>query len=214
MINYTTRYLNIISLIITIIIFLPLNSSILKNQKINFKSTSINNFFRKNIIQVEMNSNNINKETEEKEKYESENKNQNNPNSINTKEETWKLIIPSISLEATIAESTSEETMNKYIGHFEETSKLKGNIGLAAHNRGYENNYFSNLKKIKIGDEIIYKYNQTEIKYIVDKHVIIKDTDWSYLEDTEENKITLITCIENEPEYRRCVQGIEKQLNN
>ena len=28
---------------------------------------------------------------------------------------------------------------------------------------------------------------------------------------TEENRITLITCVENEPEYRRCIQGIEKE---
>ena len=27
---------------------------------------------------------------------------------------------------------------------------------------------------------------------------------------SEENIITLITCVENEPEYRRCIQGIEK----
>ena len=31
-----------------------------------------------------------------------------------------------------------------------------------------------------------------------------------FLEKTEENTITLITCVENEPEYRRCVQAIEE----
>ena len=101
--------------------------------------------------------------------------------------------------------------MSKYVGHFEDTSKTTGNIGLAAHNRGYEVNYFSGLKTLKEGDEIIYKYNNFEKTYIVNQHKIIKDTDWSYLEQTEENKITLITCIENEPEYRRRIQGIEKE---
>ena len=38
---------------------------------------------------------------------------------------------------------------------------------------------------------------------------VIKDTDWSYLTETANNRITLITCVENEPEYRRCVQTIE-----
>ena len=42
------------------------------------------------------------------------------------------------------------------------------------------------------------------------KNIIIKDTNWNYLKNTEKNKITLITCIENEPEYRRCIQAIEK----
>ena len=37
--------------------------------------------------------------------------------------------------------------------------------------------------------------------------VIIKDNDWEKLEQTEENAITLITCIENQPEYRRCGSG-------
>ena len=39
--------------------------------------------------------------------------------------------------------------------------------------------------------------------------MIIENTDWTYLEDTEENTITLITCVENEPKYRRCIQGEE-----
>lgn len=106
--------------------------------------------------------------------------------------------------------------MDKYVGHFEETSKTTGNIGLAAHNRGYKVNYFANIKKLKEGDEIIYKYYDFERKYIVAKNIIIKDTDWSELQDTKdlentEDKITLITCVENEPEYRRCIQGIYKK---
>ena len=100
--------------------------------------------------------------------------------------------------------------MDKYIGHFEETTKDIGNVGLAAHNRGYENNYFERLKKIKKGDKIIYNYKNIKREYEVVKHIIIEDTDWTNLEDTEENTITLITCVENEPTYRRCVQGVEK----
>lgn len=100
--------------------------------------------------------------------------------------------------------------MDKYIGHFEETTKDIGNVGLAAHNRGYENNYFERLKEIKKGDKIIYNYKNIKREYEVVKHIIIEDTDWTNLEDTEENTITLITCVENEPTYRRCVQGVEK----
>lgn len=99
--------------------------------------------------------------------------------------------------------------MDDYIGHFEETAKSLGNIGLAAHNRGYKNNYFENLKKLKEGDLIYYQFEENKREYIVTKHTIIKDTDWSYLEDTEENTLTLITCVENEPEYRRCIQATQ-----
>lgn len=125
------------------------------------------------------------------------------------KDAVWMIKIPSINLEAEIAEGTDNNTMNKYVGHFTETSKDKGNVGLAAHNRGYPVNYFARLKELKEGDKIYYKYNETKTTYQVDKIKVIKDTNWSYLEPTEKNKITLITCVENEPEYRRCIQGTE-----
>ena len=131
-----------------------------------------------------------------------------NPQEENYK---WQIEIEKISLNAEIAEGTSKEILNKYIGHFEETQKEKGNIGLAAHNRGYDVNYFQNLKLLREGDEIKYKYNQYENTYEVTKNIIIKDTDWQYLENTEENTLTLITCVENEPNYRRCVQAVEKE---
>lgn len=207
MISYTKRYVNIVSLIITILIFSLLELSLNQINKNNFNITSIINIFKINTVQVELNSNNINQETKE-DKVEIQNQN-NNSILNNTKETNWKIIIPSISLDAPISENTEKETMDKYVGHFEETSKTYGNIGLAAHNRGYEVNYFSNLKKLKEGDEIIYKCGEFEKTYIVQTHVIIEDIDWNYLEKTDDNRITLITCVENEPNYRRCVQGIE-----
>ena len=102
------------------------------------------------------------------------------------------------------------ETLNEYIGHFEETKKDIGNVGLAAHNRGYKVNYFQRIKELENGDEIIYTYgNKTKIYKVADK-TIIKDSDWTKLENTEENILTLITCLEDEPEYRRCIQAVEK----
>ena len=60
------------------------------------------------------------------------------------KNEKWKIEIPAIQLKAEIAEGTDEKTLNEKIGHFEETQKEVGNIGLAGHNRGYNVNYFKN----------------------------------------------------------------------
>ncbi len=134
--------------------------------------------------------------------------NENNNNQI-TKEGNWYVEIPSINLKAEIAEGTTKEIMDKFVGHFEETQKINGNVGLAAHNRGYERNYFSDLKKLKDGDKIIYRYQNFIKEYAVTKHFIIKDTDWTILENTEENQITLITCVENQKEYRRCIQAEE-----
>ena len=132
--------------------------------------------------------------------------------SLNIDENIWYIEIDSINLKAPIKNGVDENTLTGYVGHFKETSLNVGNIGLAAHNRGYEKNYFENLKSVKIGDEIKYRYENFLKKYIIDTIEIIRSTDWKYLENTDENKITLITCVENEPEFRRCVQATEKSI--
>ena len=132
-------------------------------------------------------------------------------NEIIITEEIWQIEIPKINLIAPIAEGTSQEVMLEYVGHFENTNIFEGNVGLAAHNRGYPINYFGKIKELEIGDEIIYCTKHGTKKYHVNFITIIEDSDWSYLEETEENKITLITCVENEPTKRRCIQGIENK---
>ena len=213
MIRYTKRYVNIVSLIITIIIFSFTNQISITPNKININS--ISNLFKRNLVLVELNSNNINQETKENIPL-VKNQNNNDEHNINETQEkiknvNWKITIPQISLEAEISEGTRKEVMDKFVGHFEETTKTSGNVGLAAHNRGYPINYFADIKKLKEGDEIIYKYFEFEKTYLVTENKIIKDIDWEPLENTKENKITLITCVENEPEYRRCIQAIEKE---
>ena len=54
MISYSKRYVNIISIFVTIIIFVLIN-----NINIEFNPQSILKMFKKNIIQVEINTNNI-----------------------------------------------------------------------------------------------------------------------------------------------------------
>ena len=124
----------------------------------------------------------------------------------------WQIKIPKIELEANIAEGTSAEILNKYVGHFEETQKEIGNVGLAAHNRGYDVNYFEKLKELELGDEIIYTVGENKRIYKVSLITTIDDIEWTNLENTEDNRLTLITCLENEPSKRRCIQAIEKEI--
>ena len=220
---YKSRYIITIILIITVILFLISNTIyyIIQNPKIlqiGIKNTVKVEFDDKtNISQntTKENKNNQNKEktnstnqTKEEKQAKAENT---TTKETNIKEKQWYLKIPRIFLEAEIAEGTTTEVMNTYIGHFKESAKKEGNICLAAHNRGYPVNYFQNLKLLKKGDKIEYKYQNFKKEYEVTENYIIKDTDWSCMEKTEENEITLITCIENEPEYRRCIKGIEKE---
>ena len=190
MVRYTTRYVNLVSFIITLLIFIiTINARITLN-RINY-GTLISILLKRDSVLVELKSNNFNQDTEDKNV-----ENQNNPktNNLETKEEKnkWKIIIPEISLEAEISEGTSKEIMDKFVGHFEETTKISGNVGLAAHNRGYAVNYFANIKQLKENDKIIYQYNGEQKTYSVIENKIIKDTDWSLLENTKDNRITLI----------------------
>lgn len=128
--------------------------------------------------------------------------------SQNTNDETiylWQIEIPKINCIANISEGTDEKTLDKYVGHFEESKRRNGNIALAAHNRGYAVNYFSRIKELNLGDEILYSYNEFSKSYIVISKEIIKSTDFSKIKNTKKNHITLITCVENEPEFRRCI---------
>ncbi len=122
---------------------------------------------------------------------------------------TWRIQIPKINLDVHIEEGTNTNTLLEAVGHFEVTSKWNGNVGLAAHNRGYQCNFFQKIKNLTIGDEIIYTTTNGKKVYKVQTNKVILETDWSYLEPSKENKITLITCEENRREYRRCVQAIE-----
>mgnify|MGYP000646418199 CR=1 FL=1 len=195
--NFSRKNIILISFIISVLIFIFLNQKFFIKQN-QFFENSLEKIIPDNVnIELVMPNNNILQEKE----Y-AENK------------ENWQIEIPKINLIAPIAEGTSMNIMNKYVGHFEETPKSNGNIGLAAHNRGYEVNYFNNLKLLSKGDLIIYTYNGEISKYTVNEIGIIKDTDWSKLQESKQDKLTLITCLENKPEYRRYVQAIKCKGDN
>lgn len=122
----------------------------------------------------------------------------------------WSIYFPKTNENYNIYETVSNEVLNKGIGHFSETEKLKGNIALAGHNRGYKVNSFSHLKNIKEGEEIYYKYRKEIFKYIVSTKEKISEYDYSKVERTGDF-LTLITCVENKPELRLCVTAIRKE---
>lgn len=193
--NFSHKNILLISFIISILIFIFFNQIFFKNQN-KFFENSLEKIIPDN-IEIELKT--PNSTVAISEQYQ---------NNIDT-QKIWQIEIPKINLVAPIAEGTSANIMNEYVGHFEETPKNKGNIGLAAHNRGYKVNYFQDLKLLQKGDLIIYTYNGEISKYSVNELGIIKDTDWSKLESSSQDKLTLITCLEDEPEYRRYIQAVK-----
>ena len=121
------------------------------------------------------------------------------------------LTIEKIDLKAPVKEGSSQEILKEYIGHMPETAKYDGNVGLAAHNRGNEYSYFARINELTKGDKIVYKTKFYERTYKVVSKVVIYDTDWSYLEATKDNRITMITCIKDKPNQRLCVQAVEEK---
>lgn len=85
-----------------------------------------------------------------------------------------------------------------------------GNVVLASHNEGSYAHHFSEINKLKNGEEIIYITNMGERRYVVIKSEIVKETNLDILKDTEENIITLVTCVKGQKNNRLCVIGKEK----
>ena len=119
------------------------------------------------------------------------------------------LRIPTINLRVTAFDGDTFTAMKKGVGHLPSTSCWNGNIGLVGHNRG-TNDYFGDLKKLKIGDEMTYTTNLGTRTYVVKYITKISDTDWSRLQYTSDNRLTLITCVEDVPDKRLCIQAVEK----
>ena len=116
------------------------------------------------------------------------------------------LEIPSINFKDIVIEGTTQDALAQGIGLFEHSSILQGNVCLAGHNT---NRFFANLKDVKQGDIIKYSSCLGNREYKITTIKQIEETDWSMLEDTEDNRITIITCVRNQPTLRLCVQATE-----
>ena len=120
------------------------------------------------------------------------------------------LKIDSIGLNAPIKDGTELSILKTAIGHFKESAYLTGNVCLAAHNRGYNQNFFENLKDVEEGAEVSYITRYEEKKYYVSEIKEIEETDLSVLNSTENNQLTMITCIANQRQKRLCVIATER----
>ena len=117
------------------------------------------------------------------------------------------LKIPAIGLTVTAYDGEVTAAMKKGVGHIDSTSCWLGTIGIVGHNRS---GVFGKLKALQIGDEITYSTLLGTKSYVVDFVGKIAANDWSYLQYSADNRITLLTCVENQPQYRLCVTATEK----
>lgn len=118
------------------------------------------------------------------------------------------LKISAIDVSVKVYDGTTTANMKKGATHFPETSYWDGNVAMAAHNRS---SYFGKIYKLKNGDKITYTTNIGTRKYEVTSVYKIDDDDTSCLNDSTENRLTLLTCVENQSAYRWCV--IAKEIS-
>lgn len=232
MLNYTKKYINFLAFAITILILIVLIIfdifNFNKNNKhenntikqINENSIDIQSaYIELSKVVLESSLNSDEKEVKVQEvKLEEEQENESveetdDRNIIGNIDiystNMWRIKIPKLNLDAPITEGTSQEALRRTVGHFEQTDKWEGNVALAGHNRGYRCNFFQEIKTLKKGDKIIYFTEKGSREYKVVVNEVIKETDWKYIQDTEDNRITLITCEAGKKEYRRCIQAVE-----
>ena len=117
--------------------------------------------------------------------------------------------IPRLGLNVKVWEGETSTSMAKGLGHYSSTSGWAGNVGMCGHNRGAKYN-IGTIKNLKQGDVITYTTIHGTRTYEVTMVKTISNTDWSYLQGTADNRITLTTCVDNQPSQRICVQAVEK----
>lgn len=118
------------------------------------------------------------------------------------------LSIPKLNKTIKVYEGETLANMKSGAAHFESTSAWDGNVCVAGHNRGSAG-YFEGVKNLKNGDLIIYETPYGKRTYEVFYKEKISDTDFSLLNWSPENIISLITCVEGVPDIRWAVQARE-----
>jgi sortase A len=102
------------------------------------------------------------------------------------------LRIPGIALEVAVLEGTDEWTLNRAVGHIEDTALpgTEGNAGIAGHRDGF----FRGLEDIRSGDVIQIETFTSVDMYRVERAWIVDPEDVSVLDPTASPSITLVTC--------------------
>jgi LPXTG-site transpeptidase (sortase) family protein len=114
------------------------------------------------------------------------------------KEDT-KLIVPSASIEGSVVVGKTQEAMLDGFWHFPLSSvpEKRGNTVIFGHRFDKippETETFYNLDKVDIGDKIYLKQRDNEISYTVVSTRVVGKNDHSVLQNTDDYRLTLITC--------------------
>ena len=119
------------------------------------------------------------------------------------------LKIPAINLTVKVYQGTDSAALKKGAGHFANTSIWDGNVCFAGHNRGV-NNHFGKIHTLEAGDTITLTTLLGTRTYSVASVEKVSVNDSSGTAPTTDNRVTLYTCVMDQPEYRWCVTAIQQ----
>jgi sortase A len=102
------------------------------------------------------------------------------------------LRIAKIGLEVPVLSGTAERTLDRAVGHIEDTAELgtDGNAGIAGHRDGF----FRGLKDVVPGDAIELDTREGTEVYRVERTLVVDPEDVSVLDPTSVRALTLVTC--------------------
>jgi sortase A len=102
------------------------------------------------------------------------------------------LRVPKIRLEVAVLPGTDDFTLNRAVGHIEDTAMpgTDGNSGIAGHRDGF----FRGLKDVGLGDAIELETLHGKEVYHVERVWVVYPQEVSVLDATPTRSLTLVTC--------------------
>ncbi|MCR4796426.1 MAG: class D sortase [Ruminococcus sp.] len=120
--------------------------------------------------------------------------------------------IPEIRIKAPVLEGTNNDVLSKAAGHFPDTGALgKGNYCIAAHSSTIYKEYFNALRDVKIGMKVkLYDVSKNLYTYYVTDTFIVEPNETWVLDNTEDVRVTLVTCTDDGKQRRIVVAKPQK----
>ena len=100
-------------------------------------------------------------------------------------------------------DGTETSVLNKGVGHFTCTGGWEGNVAFAGHNRSSKYTAaFKNLKNVDYGNLVYYTTAYGTRTYMVTSIETVSVNDTTGLLQDGSNKLTMYTCIANQPSVK------------
>jgi LPXTG-site transpeptidase (sortase) family protein len=118
------------------------------------------------------------------------------------------LTVEKLNRRINIFAGSSLESMNNGGGHFNFTGLNSGNTGIVGHNRGRSNGFFIFVRNLNEGDILTLEAGGVTRSYAVTMVYTVDEMDFSPLLQYGDDRLTLVTCVENQRTLRRIAVAI------